>query len=274
MKPNLQPSIQRLRALAAQLRRGEDYITDWDCYYTCKDNPFLWSQLKGLVLEPVQAQIDEAKAKELQAQKDLITFKGLLRRTCCRRRDDLAIRADLHSNIYPQYLEVMAEIEAKRQHRAQQIRRGNKAWDRFLVSAKEYRCHQAASWTAREDLPAVTQLIWTNPPYQLVSSWPIGSRCPIDPEPVAYKPIARPPVIPAGNAPPTIINVVRTDLDKARIRQEAENLFLLWQAGMQPLKNITTTTTDEQGTRTSYSPDDNHTVYFTKPSEDQEPKED
>lgn len=183
MKPNLQPSTQRLRALAAQLRKGEDHITLWDTYYVCKDNPFLWSQLKALVLEPVQAQIDKAKAKELQDHKDLNNFRGLLKRTCCRRRDDLAIRADLHSNIYPQYLEVMAELKAAEEIRLKQLAINQKKWMRFVISIYEYRSNQAASWCAHSDLPAVTQLIWNSSPYELVSAWPEHSQCPTDPQP-------------------------------------------------------------------------------------------
>lgn len=149
MKPNLQPSTQRLRALAAQLRKGEDYITDWDCYYVCQGNPFLWSQLKGLVLEPVQAQIDEAKAKQLQAHKDLISFRGKLRRTCAIRRQDLEIRESLHYNRYSRLMLTKA-INASAQQR----------WDAFLSSVEAYRAEDVHPYGSFCEIYPVADADW------------------------------------------------------------------------------------------------------------------
>jgi hypothetical protein len=236
------PSPRRFHRLAQEIQKGE--IIDYDLLYLCESNPFYQTQLDALLRAPAEA-VENAKQQQEQARIDALRRLRLtLRRTCYRRRDHIYLQHQLHHN--GSYLKL---LRRRRNDREKQAR-----WNRFVMDLKMFRITQAHSWIDRRHSQWMSNVIFNSDPFELATAWPEGSCCPIDPQMSPDWVLLKPPI------QPTIISVERTATDMKRIRTEAENLFYMWKAQFTRQTDITTTTTNEQGTRTSYSPDTGDTI--------------
>ncbi len=237
------PSASRFRAHAQRLLAGKE-IHDWDLHYLIEDNPFYKLQLDALLREPAEKIAFDKQQQEQARTEALRRRRQTLRCTCYRRRGYLDSRYQLHHN--RTYLRL---LRLKRNDLEKQSK-----WDKFVMDVIMYRISQAHSWIDRRHSEWMSNVIFNSNPFELATAWPEGSCCAIDPvmSPTWVRLV--PPI------QPTIISVERTATDRKRIRTEAENLFYMWKAQFTRQKDIITTTTNEQGTRTSYSPNTDNTI--------------
>ena len=232
---------KRFKALAAQIARGE--IDDYELLYLCGSNPFYDNQLQAALRAPAEARANEAERQAKAAVEALRRLRATFLRTCRRRRLHIKQRAKLHTNSRYLWLLRMKREQGERQNK----------WDKFVVDLKMYRIQQAHSWIDQVHSAYISDVIFNSNPFELVTAWPEGSKCSIDPQMSPNWQWLR---------PPTKGEVVTLDHAKNnRLQQYEQALLKMYykhELNSAPPKLISTTTTNSNGTRTVSTPNSEH----------------